>query len=89
MIMSGYDFLKSQVLSRTGRRLLPLVFDSPVGGEAVRFEQRPLVTKTSPTRPYTYASNMSMVNFTNIIVPVCIVGIAHWLSIGHVPYDVK
>jgi len=28
-----------------GRKLLPLVFGGPVGVEAVRFEQRPLVTK--------------------------------------------
>ena len=40
----------------------------------------------APPVSYTYASNMLIVNYTNIIiiVPVCIVGIAH----SHVPGDV-
>ena len=44
----------------------------------------------APPVSYTYASSMLIVNFTNIIiiVPLCIVGIAHELSIGYVPDDV-
>ena len=42
----------------------------------------------APPVSYTYASSMLIVNFTNIIiVSLCIVGIAHELSIGYVPDD--
>ena len=48
------------------------------------------VPHSSPPVSYTYRypSNVLIVNFTNIIVPMCVVGKCQWVIDGHAPDDV-